>query len=92
MATFERYFVEEKEPHTETKNSYYRLLDREDIINKILVEFGLDTKKSHIVNGHVPVELKKEIHRSSAAASCSLSTAVFPKHIRIRQALRVIRS
>lgn len=59
MATFERYFVEEKEAHTETKNSYYRLLDNEEIINKILVEFGLDAEKSHIVNGHVPVELKK---------------------------------
>ena len=28
-------------------------------MNKILVEFGLDTEKSHIINGHVPVELKK---------------------------------
>lgn len=28
-------------------------------MNKILEEFGLDTKHSHIVNGHVPVELKK---------------------------------
>ncbi|MBD5453205.1 MAG: fructose-1,6-bisphosphatase [Lachnospiraceae bacterium] len=59
MATFERYFIEEKETHTETKNSYYRLLDNEDVINKILTEFGLDVNKSHIVNGHVPVELKK---------------------------------
>lgn len=59
MATFERYFVEEKETHKETKNSYYQLLDHEDIINKILMEFGLDSKQSHIVNGHVPVELKK---------------------------------
>ena len=59
MATFERYFVEEKEAHKETKNSYYRLLDNEDVINKILAEFGLDANKSHIVNGHVPVELKK---------------------------------
>ncbi len=59
MATFERYFIEEKETHTETKNSYYKLLDNEDIINKILSEFGLDSKHSHIVNGHVPVELKK---------------------------------
>lgn len=59
MATFERYFIEEKETHTETKNSYYKLLDNEDIINKILLEFGLDSKHSHIVNGHVPVELKK---------------------------------
>lgn len=59
MATFERYFVEETETHKETKNSYYQLLDNEDIINKILSEFGLDSKHSHIVNGHVPVELKK---------------------------------
>ena len=59
MATFERYFVEESEAHIETKNSYYRLLDNEEVINKILTEFGLDISKSHIVNGHVPVELKK---------------------------------
>ena len=59
MATFERYFIEEKETHAETKNSYYRLLDNEDVINKILTEFGLDVNRSHIVNGHVPVELKK---------------------------------
>ena len=59
MATFERYFVVEKETHKETKNSYYQLLDQEEILNKILTEFGLDVAKSHIVNGHVPVELKK---------------------------------
>lgn len=59
MATFERYFVVEKEAHVEIKNAYYRLLDKEETINKILTEFGLDTAYSHIVNGHVPVELKK---------------------------------
>ncbi|MCM1127324.1 MAG: fructose-1,6-bisphosphatase [Lachnospiraceae bacterium] len=59
MATFERYFISEPETHKETKNSYYSLLDREDVINRILEEFGLDTNKSHIINGHVPVELKK---------------------------------
>ena len=59
MATFERYFVAEKETHTEVKNSYYRLTDNEEVLNKILREFGLDETKSHIVNGHVPVELKK---------------------------------
>lgn len=59
MATFERYFVVEKEAHKETKNSYYKLLDKEEILNKILTEFGLDSGRSHIVNGHVPVELKK---------------------------------
>lgn len=59
MTTFERYFINDKVAHVETKNSYYRLNDREDILNKILVEFGLNTEKSHIINGHVPVELKK---------------------------------
>ena len=59
MATFERYFVADKETHKEQKNAYYRLLDNEEIINKILEEFGLDTNESHIVNGHVPVEAKK---------------------------------
>ncbi len=59
MATFERYFVEEKEVQKETKNSYYRLLDNEQVIEKILKEFGLDGRDSHIVNGHVPVERKK---------------------------------
>lgn len=59
MATFERYFVKDKETHKEIKNSYYQLMDNEEILNKILREFGLDEKKSHIINGHVPVELKK---------------------------------
>ncbi len=59
MATFERYFIKDKAAHKEIKNNYYNLLDNEEVINKILVEFGLDTTNSHIINGHVPVELKK---------------------------------
>jgi hypothetical protein len=31
----------------------------EEVLNHILEEFGLSTETSHIVNGHVPVELKK---------------------------------
>ena len=59
MTTFERYFIADKDSHKEVKNSYYSMMDNEEIINKILEEFQLDTKRSHIVNGHVPVELKK---------------------------------
>lgn len=59
MTTFERYFIDAKETHKEVKNSYYKFVDDEKIINKILEEFGLDTKDAHIVNGHVPVEAKK---------------------------------
>ena len=59
MATFERYFVKEKETHVEKKDPYYRLLEDEKVVDSILVEFGLDPSTSHIVNGHVPVKSKK---------------------------------
>lgn len=59
MATFERYLIEDKETHVEKKNKYYELIDDEDTVNRILKEFGLDERFSHIVNGHVPVEQKK---------------------------------
>lgn len=58
MATFERYFIAEKETHGEKKNSYYAFLENEEVVDRILVEFGLDPKRSHIVNGHVPVKRK----------------------------------
>lgn len=58
MATFERYFLAEKEMHIEKKNPYYALLENEKVIDKILIEFGLDPSDAHIVNGHVPVKRK----------------------------------
>ena len=57
-ATFERYFIEEKETHKEHKNPYYELISREEICDKILKEFGLNPEESHIINGHVPVKEK----------------------------------
>lgn len=57
MATFERCFIAEDEPKKERKNSYYQLMEQEEVICRILEEFGLDSKDAHIVNGHVPVEL-----------------------------------
>ena len=58
MATFESYFVKDKETHKEEKNPYYYLTSREDICDKILTEFGLNEEDSHIVNGHIPVKAK----------------------------------
>lgn len=58
MATFERYFLVEKETHVEKKNPYYTFLENEEVIDRILKEFGLDPGKAHIVNGHVPVKRK----------------------------------
>lgn len=62
MSTFERYFIADSEAHEEEKNSYYSLLEKEEVIESILKEFGLDSKDAHIVNGHVPVE---QIHGES---------------------------
>ncbi|HZK70357.1 MAG TPA: fructose-1,6-bisphosphatase, partial [Clostridia bacterium] len=59
MATFERYFINDKSAHTEVKNPYYKYRDEETICNNILVEFGLNPNDSHIVNGHVPVKTKQ---------------------------------
>ena len=56
MATFERYFLAEKELWKEKKNAYYLLLEDENVMNGILDEFGLDREISHIINGHVPVK------------------------------------
>lgn len=56
MATFERYFLSEKEMHHESKNAYYHLLDKPETAEKILKEFGLMGDWVHIINGHVPVE------------------------------------
>ena len=59
MATFESYFIDEKEAHKEEKNPYYYLSGEEEICDKILNEFGLkDDVDAHIVNGHIPVKAK----------------------------------
>lgn len=58
MATFESYFIEDKETHKEEKNPYYYLSAQEEICDKILKEFGLKGKEAHIVNGHIPVKAK----------------------------------
>lgn len=58
MATFERYFLAEKETHKEKKNPYYSMLENEEVVDKILSEFGLPAEGTHIINGHVPVKSK----------------------------------
>ena len=59
MATFERYFIGDKATHIEKRNAYYAYRDDETCVRKILVEFGVNPDKGHIINGHVPVKVKK---------------------------------
>lgn len=59
MTTFERYFIDDKTSHEEVKNPYYNLRNDESVCETILSDFGLMPKTSHIINGHVPVKVKK---------------------------------
>ena len=55
MATFERYFLSDKETFKEEKGNYYKLRDDETVCDRILDAFGVKGENRHIINGHVPV-------------------------------------
>ena len=57
MATFERYFIEDKKTHKEEKGNYFKLRESEEIIDQILKEFDVEGENAHIINGHVPVHV-----------------------------------
>lgn len=57
MATFERYFINERETWHEEKGNYFRLRDNQEIAEKILDAFGINDPNRHIINGHVPVHV-----------------------------------
>ena len=57
MATFERYFIEDKKTHKEEKGNYFKLRESEEIIDQILEEFDVEGENAHIINGHVPVHV-----------------------------------
>lgn len=59
MTTFERYFIENTDTHIEIKSPYYEKRNDEKVCMNILKNFGLDPYKSHIINGHVPVKVRK---------------------------------
>lgn len=59
MSSFENYFVGNKKLAHEAMNPYFALCDHEDIVDKILKEFGLGTEHTHVINGHVPVKIKE---------------------------------
>ena len=57
--TFERMFLEDESTWKEPADPYYKLINREEVCERILEEFGLDPEEGHIINGHVPVKVKK---------------------------------
>lgn len=59
MATFERYFLKDKDTYKEEKGNYFKLRDNEEICDRILDAFGVTGPNRHIINGHVPVHASK---------------------------------
>jgi fructose-1,6-bisphosphatase-3 len=59
MATFEQYYLADQSTHKEPRNIYYTLRDDEGTVRQILQTFGLNPDTGHIINGHVPVIVKK---------------------------------
>ena len=57
-ATFERYFIDDKETHKENKNYYYDYQNDEKVCMRILRDFGVNVEEGHIINGHIPVKAK----------------------------------
>ena len=59
MATFERYFLAEKETHKEEKGYYFSMRDNEQIVDMIMDEFHVPQPNRHVINGHVPAGLSQ---------------------------------
>lgn len=59
MTTFERRFIEDESTWTEPKNPYYAFYQDPNVCDRLLKEFGLEGNHCHIINGHVPVKVKK---------------------------------
>jgi len=67
MATFERYFLTDRDTYHEEKGNYFKLRDNAEVCDRILDAFGIprpdddseghstSTGPRHIINGHVPV-------------------------------------
>ena len=59
MTTFERRFIADEATWAEPKNPYYSYYHDPGVCDMLLKEFGLEGKHCHIINGHVPVKVKK---------------------------------
>lgn len=59
MATFERYFLTDRDTYKEEKGNYFKLRDNAEVCDRILDAFGVSGSNRHIINGHVPVHASK---------------------------------
>ena len=65
ITTFERCFIDDESTWVEEKNPYYTLSEREEIVDNIVEEFGLQRGIGRIINGHMPVSKGKNPVRAN---------------------------
>jgi len=59
MKTFERVLVADESTWKEPADPYFHYLNEQEACERVLQEFGLNPERGHIINGHVPVKVKK---------------------------------
>ena len=59
MTTFERRFIADESTWVEPKNAYYTYYQDPAVCDRLLKEYGLEGEHCHIINGHVPVKVRK---------------------------------
>lgn len=61
IATFERYFLNSIDVKNieETKNPYYKFINDEEYVKRLMSEFNLDSDNGVVINGHMPVKIIK---------------------------------
>lgn len=59
MTTFERRLIRDEATWVEPKNPYYTYYQDPAVCDMLLAEFGLHGEHCHIINGHVPVKVRK---------------------------------
>ena len=59
MTTLERRFIQDESTWAEPKNPYYTYYQDPAVCDMLLKEFGLEGEHCHIINGHVPVKVRK---------------------------------
>lgn len=57
--TFERALITDESTWKEPVDPYFKQIDTIECCERVLKEFDLDPKRGHIINGHVPVKVKK---------------------------------
>jgi fructose-1,6-bisphosphatase III len=59
ITTLENDLIDDKTCHIEKKNPYFHLIHDVAFCKKVLAEFGADSERGLIVNGHVPVKIEE---------------------------------